>query len=137
MYSTRYGLAQSVPRNGIDPNSDDIIAIMQDLPTFCDGYFAISTGGTTRYYAVSTREDATTWVNSIREGRQSVITRNMGHDQHRPYPKAWEYIDQRGDANYKKKMRIKDRVRDMESKELEMTEFVQGMSGTMPRGYFG
>ncbi len=136
VHSTRYGLAQSVTIHG--HNSDEIIAVLQDLPTFCDGYFAITTNGTTRYYAVSTKEEASTWVNSIREGRQSTITRKMGHDGHMgSYPKSWEYIDQRGDASYNRKIRIKERIRDMERKEMEMTEFAEGMSGTMPRGYYG
>eukprot|EP00553_Chaetoceros_curvisetus_P006528 CAMPEP_0204615194 /NCGR_PEP_ID=MMETSP0717-20131115/2747_1 /ASSEMBLY_ACC=CAM_ASM_000666 /TAXON_ID=230516 /ORGANISM="Chaetoceros curvisetus" /LENGTH=274 /DNA_ID=CAMNT_0051628067 /DNA_START=133 /DNA_END=957 /DNA_ORIENTATION=+ len=134
IHSTRYGLAQSINIQG--NNSDEIIAVLQDLPTFCDGYFAITTDGNTRYYAVSTKEEASTWVNSIREGRQSSISRKMGHDGDKPYPKSWEYIDQRGASSYNRKLRIKERIRDIEQKEMEMTGFV-GKTGVMPRGYYG
>jgi len=54
--------------------------IIPGLPPGCDSMFFISTFGKTRYYAVSSAEQqAETWVNFVREGRQEVITRSMGH----------------------------------------------------------
>jgi len=131
--ANHYGMATSKSR-GV--NMDENIALLQHLPSYCDGFFSITTSGQTKYYAVSTKEDAVTWVNSILEGRQASITNSMGHDQ-RPYPKAWKYIDQRGDAILQKKVRIKDRIRSIEKREMEMTEMSHGMTGAMPRGYFG
>jgi hypothetical protein len=120
---------------GIQSNShDEIISFARDVPSSCHGFFSITSNGDTRYYAVSTPEEATVWINSMREGRQSCIERNLGHDK-RPYPESWRYIDTMGEDKYKRKNRIKDKLDRNKMKELEMMEFIGGAG--MRTGHFG
>lgn len=116
----------------------EIRALRDDLPSFCDGFFSITFGGDTKYYACQTEQDAVTWCNSLQEGRQSVITVNMGHDK-RPYPKKWKYIDFIGEQLYKRKDRIKEALRRSDMDQLDMIDINNGQlsHGTMPRGFYG
>jgi len=117
LHLTTYGL-QTV-------NNQEIIAFAQDLPSSCSGYFSITTSGETRYYAVSSTEDANTWINSLRQGRQSNIELTLGHDK-RPYPESWRYIDAIGEQRVNKNGRIKEIMKGSERKEMEMMEFMDG-----------
>jgi hypothetical protein len=114
----------------------EIRSLREDLPSFCDGFFSISFGGNTKYYACQTEEDAVTWVNSLQEGRQGAITNNMGHDL-RPYPKNWKYIDTLGEQLYKKKDRIKEAIRRNENHQMEMMNLNDYGHSAMPRGFYG
>lgn len=106
------------------------------LPPGCSAVFTVSTFGKSQYFAVSTREEATTWINSLREARQAAITRSMGHASHVPYPKSWEYYDGLGTSLYRRKERIWKRLEESNMKQMEMNT-VGDVAGSMPRGYYG
>lgn len=108
--------------------------MFQRLPPGCEAVFTVSTFGKVQYFAVSSKEECTTWVNSLREGRQAAITRSMGHSNNVPYPKSWEYFDSLGGSLMKRKERIKQKIAE---KEMEMTSFDAGPGTSMPRGYYG
>lgn len=108
--------------------------MFRHLPPGCDAVFAVSTFGKRQYFAVSSKEECTTWVNSLREGRQAAITRSMGHSSNVPYPKSWQYFDGLGMSLMKRKERIKQK---MAEKEMEMTSLDGGPGGSLPRGYYG
>lgn len=112
--------------------NDDVIAFAGDLPTFCSGYFSITSDGETRYYAVEAKEDANTWINSLRQGRQANIELAMGHDRS-PYPSSWKYIDAMGDERVQRNKRVKEIVKRSDQKEMEMMNFMDGGRG----GHFG
>jgi hypothetical protein len=121
---------------GLQPaNQEEVIAYASDLPPFCSGFFSITSDGETRYYAVSTAEEANTWVNSLRQGRQSNIELSMGHDK-RPYPENWRYIDTMGDERVQRNKRVKDLIRTTERREIERMEYFDG-GASASRGYFG
>jgi len=114
-------------------NEDHEDILLPDLPNG-NGYsiFSISTFGKTRYYAVSsTEQQAETWVNFIRDGRQEVITRSMGHSNV-PLPTSWRYFDSLANDLVNSKNRIRKRVEHLERREIEMTGFID----TSPRGYY-
>ena len=96
----------------------------------------------TNYYAFPTEQDASTWMHALHEGRQSAISRSMGHAQHVPHPPSWECLDRMGEALRTKKERIKERIRRAEEKEreVEMISFTSGNAvGVAPRmvtGYY-
>lgn len=119
---------------GADEYHDGLEMMFQQLPPGCDAVFTVSTFGKTQYFAVSTKEECTTWVNSLREGRQAAITRSMGHSSNVPYPESWQYFDNLGASLMKRKERIKQK---MAEKEMEMTSFDGGSGGSLPRGYYG
>jgi len=112
---------------------DGVELMFQQLPPDCEAVFSVSTFGKTQYFAVSSTEECTTWVNSLREGRQAVITRSMGHSSQVPYPKSWEYLDGLGTSLLKRKERIKQKLAE---KEMEMTTY-DNQGGSLPRGYYG
>lgn len=107
---------------------------MEHLPGGCESVFMVSTLRKRHCYAVSTREDALTWTNSLHQGRQEAITRSMGHSN-TPYPKSWQYFDGLGKSYVKSKDRIHDRLEESNAREMEMTNIGDG--GPLPRGYFG
>jgi len=127
---TTYGLQVADDR--------DVIAFAADLPSICSGYFSITSAGETRHYAVATKEEATTWINSIRQGRQANIELTMGHDK-RPYPESWRYIDAMGDERVKRHGRIKEIMVGSEKREMEMMEFMNGgiNNNSATGGHFG
>jgi len=111
---------------GLQPADDhEVIVFAQDLPSSCSGYFSITTAGDTRYYAVASKEEAHTWINSIRQGRQANIELAMGHDK-RPYPESWRYIDAMGEERVNKNGRIKEIMKGSDRREMEMMEFMDG-----------
>lgn len=103
-------------------------------------YFCIATLRKRHYYAVSTREEAQVWVNTIRLARQEAITRNMGHAKNQPYP--YQYFDGLAASLVKSKDRIRRQMHESSLREMELTTVgAGGVSGSgagpMPRGYFG
>uniref|UniRef100_A0A7S2A8X6 PH domain-containing protein n=1 Tax=Trieres chinensis TaxID=1514140 RepID=A0A7S2A8X6_TRICV len=105
----------------------------RNLPPGCNSVFIVSTFGKTQYFGVATKEECTTWVNSLRESRQAAITRSMGHSEHVPYPARWKYFDGLGTSLLKSKERIKKRLAETNVREMEMTS----LEGTyISRGHF-
>mmetsp|Transcript_17129 Transcript_17129/g.35743 ORF Transcript_17129/g.35743 Transcript_17129/m.35743 type:complete len:240 (-) Transcript_17129:169-888(-) len=101
-----------------------------------DGYnvvFEVSSVGKTQYFAVESREEALTWVNSLRQGQQDVITRNMGHSKI-PYPKEWTAFDASAKRLRDQKLRIKQKLEQLDKKEQEMQ--TMGAGGSIGGGYY-
>jgi len=105
------------------------------LPPGYQSVLIVSTLRRKHYYAVASREECTTWVQSLADARQEKIKRSMGHAGNMPYPKSWEYFDSRGINLMNSKERIKAKIEEAHVKEMEMTNFAEG--GPMPRGYYG
>lgn len=105
------------------------------LPPGFSIIFCVSTLRRKHYYAVRDTEEAMLWIRSMQEARQETITRNMGHSNHVPYPKSWQYFDSLGKSLVKSKERIKERMEDSRLREMEMSNFTEG--GPLPRGYHG
>ena len=101
-----------------------------DLPSDCEAAFRLSCGGKTQYYALASKEEAQTWVNTLRQMRQDCITRQMGHSKV-PYPKEWVAFDAAAKRVRDQKSRIRDRLEAMDRREQEM----QTMGG-VTMGYF-
>jgi hypothetical protein len=120
-------------------NLDVDIATGQEFPELAKlppGYssvFCISTLRRKHYYAVADKDEALTWVRSLQETRQESITRNMGHANHVPYPKSWDYFDSLAKNLVKSKERIKEKMEGSRMRELEMTNFTE--ANPMSRGY--
>jgi hypothetical protein len=114
---------------------DDMAPALANLPPGYDSVFIVSTFGKQHYYAVSNRDEALAWVNSVRQSKQAAITRSLGHAGNMPYPKSWEYFDSLGRSLEKSKERIKQKLEDQNLRELELS----GMSGggSLPRGFYG
>jgi hypothetical protein len=106
---------------------------LAQLPPGYSSVFCISTLRRKHYYAVADNDEALTWVRSLQEARQEAITRNMGHANHVPYPKSWDYFDSLAKNLIKSKERIKEKMEGSRMKELEMTNFTEG--SPMGRGY--
>ena len=94
--------------------------ILETLPGGCRAAFEVSSSGKTRYFAVHTAEEAAIWVTSLRQMRQDVITRGMGHSGGVPYPPNWESFDASARRLGEKKSRIKSRLEAMDKREVEM-----------------
>jgi len=109
--------------------ADDMAVAFSLLPPGYDSIFTVSTFGKKHYYAVASREEALSWVNTLRQQRQETITRSMGHAANMPYPKAWAYFDSLGRSLQKSKQRIKEKVEQHNMREMELAD--------MPRGYYG
>jgi len=125
---------------GHDSEENDWYGIdvaLQNLPPGCEGVFTVSTFGKTRYFAVSSKEEAMTWVQSLQQARQESITRSMGHAGHVPYPKNWDYFDRLGDKLKKRKERIKQTLEKTNMREMEMSSLGEGAGSSMPRSYYG
>jgi hypothetical protein len=105
------------------------------LPPGFDTIFSVSTMRRKHYYAVRDNEEAMIWIRSMQQARQEAITRNMGHAQHVPYPKSWQYFDSLGKSLVKSKERIKERLEGARLREMEMSNFAE--AGPLPRGYHG
>ncbi len=103
------------------------------LPYGYNAVFEVSSVGKTQYFAVQSREEAVTWVNSLRQGQQDVITRNMGHSQI-PYPKEWTAFDACAKRLRDQKLRIKQKLEQLDKKEQEMQ--TMGAGGSIGGGYY-
>jgi hypothetical protein len=108
---------------------------LQELPLGLKCVFSVSRLHKKHYYATADREQATSWLNSLREARQEAITRRMGHAPDASFPKAWTNFDNLGRNLMKSKDRIRARIEDHNLRELEMSNVVEG--GPFPRGYHG
>lgn len=118
-----------------DGDYDGAEFAIRKLPSGFKGVFVVSSWRKKHYYAVPTREEASVWVNSLREGRQEAIARSMGHANHVPYPKSWSYFDTLAKTFLKSKDRIKARMEESSMREMEMSSMGEG--GPMPKGYYG
>lgn len=90
------------------------------LPEGCAAVFAVASLGKTQYFAVESLEEARVWVDSLREMRQSAITREMGHAHDVPYPQQWKAFDAAARRLKEQKTRIKRKLEAMDRKEQEM-----------------
>jgi len=105
------------------------------LPPGFGAVVSVSTLRRRHYYAVRDGEEAALWIRSLLEAKQALVTRNMGHDKHMPYPRSWEHFDSLAASLVKSKERIKERLEASNLREMEMTNFMDG--GPLPRGYHG
>lgn len=125
-----------VESNLLGPMEDDEMSpALQGLPAGFHSIFTVVTSGKPRYYAVSTREEALAWVNSLRQARQDAISRKMGHASNMPYPNSWKYFDSLGSSLQKSKARIKAKVEEQNMREMELSGIASG--GSLSRGYYG
>jgi hypothetical protein len=108
---------------------------LQKLPPGFTCVFSVSRLHKTHYYACQNREQATEWLNSLREARQEAITRRMGHAPDASFPKAWTNFDNLGRNLMKSKDRIRASMEENSRRELEMSNLTEG--GPFPRGYHG
>lgn len=115
----------------------EIVLDPSNHPAGSSAVFRVSVYGKTQYYAVSDREEAMTWVNSIHQARQESITRIMGHADKSSYPKAWDYFDRLGDDYIKRKQTIKNRLEEANKRELELTSMLSNNNVPNPRGIYG
>jgi len=93
-------------------------SVMENLPTGIEAMFAINSYGKQRFFAAASREEALTWVNSIREARQESITREMGHSKV-PEVESWKYFDGLAKNLIEKKERIRKRQDDSLNRQFE------------------
>ncbi|KAL9187788.1 hypothetical protein ACHAXT_006166 [Thalassiosira profunda] len=112
--------------------SDELGMLFVHLPEGCEGVFEVSSIGKTQYFAVESREEATLWVNSLRQMQQDAITRNMGHAKGVPYPQNWKAFDASAKRLKDQKTRIKSKMEALDRKEKEMQA-----GGSAGLGYFG
>ena len=116
-------------------DDDEMAPALEQLPQGFQAIFTVSTFGKKHYYAVSNREEALAWVNSLRQARQEAVTRKMGHASNVPYPKSWAYFDSLGRSLQKSKERIKTKVEEHNMREMELSGLTGG--GPLPRGHYG
>jgi hypothetical protein len=98
------------------------------LPDDCDAVIELVSAGKTQYFALSNREDAQTWVNTLKQMRQDSITRKMGHSNV-PYPKEWVALDSASKRLRDRKSRIQAKLENMEKREMEMQSLGGGSLG--------
>lgn len=119
---------------------DQVSALTTHLPSFCDGYWTVTSQDKTHYYAVSTPQEAQVWVHSIQERRQEVITQELGHSP-MTYPEVWKHIDDLGRKKWESKQRIKTMIERQQRREMELVAMGDGIGsgagGPMPSGYYG
>jgi hypothetical protein len=104
------------------------------LPTSYRGIFCVSNLSKLTYFACLTNTEAQTWVNSIREGRQETIKRQMGHATKDSYPPLWDHFDTLGRSLAQSKQRIRKRIEQQNNNDMEL---VNVSGGSLPRGYYG
>ena len=105
------------------------------LPPEYTSVFVVTTMRKSNYYAVTDRQEATAWVNSLRQARQEAVTRSMGHAPVDSYPKEWAYFDGLGKDLVKSKERICRKMEEQCMRELEMSSLSPG--GGLQRGVCG
>lgn len=98
-------------------------------------FFCISTFRKKYYYSCANPEEALVWVNTLREARQEVMTRTMGHATKDSVPSSWTHYDNIGASLVRRKERIRTRLQESNLRELEMSNLMEG--GPIPRGYYG
>jgi PH domain len=129
-----------IPVDGVDvhlagSNEDAVVALSQQLLVGYTTVICVSTLRKKYYFACASREEALTWVNSLRDGRQEAVTRAMGHAVRDSYPQSWTYFDSLGNSLVKSKDRIRTRMEQSNLRELEMSNLTEG--GPAPKGYYG
>jgi len=110
--------AKVVEEGDDDLNELGLDSVMENLPTGIEAVFSMNSYGKQRYFAATSREEALTWVNSIREARQEAITREMGHSKV-PEPESWKYFDGLAKQLIEKKERIQKRQDDSLHRQFE------------------
>lgn len=115
---------------------DEMSPTFANLPPGFDTILTVSNFGKKHYYAVSSREEALSWVNSLRQNRQEAITRSMGHAGNMPYPKAWAYFDCLGESLQKSKKRIQEKVEQHNMREMELSS-IGGGGGASTGAFYG
>lgn len=103
------------------------------LPDDCEAVIELTSVGKTQYFALSDKEEAQTWVNTLKQMRQDCITRKMGHSNNVPYPREWVALDSAARRLRDRKGRIKEKLESMERREMEM----QSLGGGANLGYYG
>ena len=98
------------------------------LPPDCQAVLELSSVGKTQYFALSEKEEAQTWVNTLRQMRQDCITRKMGHSKV-PYPREWVAFDSAAKRLIDKKNRVKAKLESLDRKEMEMQNLGGGNLG--------
>eukprot|EP00591_Stephanopyxis_turris_P012084 CAMPEP_0195526866 /NCGR_PEP_ID=MMETSP0794_2-20130614/28173_1 /TAXON_ID=515487 /ORGANISM="Stephanopyxis turris, Strain CCMP 815" /LENGTH=216 /DNA_ID=CAMNT_0040657651 /DNA_START=229 /DNA_END=879 /DNA_ORIENTATION=- len=106
----------------------------QHLPEEYKAIFSVVTFSKTYYFAVTSHEEAVTWVNSLREAKQEAITRSMGHSRV-PVPKDWDYFDSLAKKFAESKESIKTKMAAHRGREMEMSTFQDGSPAS--RGVYG
>jgi hypothetical protein len=124
-----------VETSNVEMLTNEIFPELGSLPPGFTTVFSVSTLRRQHHYVVADNEEAMLWVRSLQEARQEIITRNMGHASHVPYPKSWSYFDSLGKSLVRSKERIKDRLERSSLREMEMTNFAE--AGPLPSGYHG
>jgi hypothetical protein len=124
-----------IERSSLAREHHPMAMALQKLPPGYQCVFSVSRLHKTHYYAATNREQATEWLNSLREARQEAITRRMGHAPDASFPKAWTNFDNLGRNLMKSKDRIRASIEENSRRELEMSNLMEG--GPMPRGYHG
>ena len=112
-----------------DIDGADFNILLEMLPVGYEAIFEISSIGKTQYFAVQSREEATLWVNTLRQMRQDAISRSMGHTHGSPYPPKWKSFDASAKRLSDKKTRIKNKLEEMNRKEQEMQSLGGGAAG--------
>ena len=116
------------------PQEDDMAPAFANMPPGYNAIFTLSTFGKKHYHVVSSREEAVSWVNSLRQHRQESITRSLGHAGNMPYPKAWAYFDSLAKGLQKSKERIKQKVQRHNMREMELSAISGGGVGVQGGG---
>jgi hypothetical protein len=98
------------------------------LPNGCEAIIELTSVGKTQYFALSDKEEAQTWVNTLKQMRQDNITRHMGHSKV-PYPREWVALDSAAKRLRDRKGRIKEKLESIERKEMEMQSLGGGNLG--------
>ena len=88
-------------------------------PSDSEAVIELTSAGKTQYLAISDKEEAQLWVNTMKQCRQDCITRKMGHSNV-PYPREWVALDSAATRLREKKNRIKEKMEQMDRKEMEM-----------------
>jgi hypothetical protein len=127
----------------VDASARRSISDDEDIMALCkwsgldagSSVFCISTFRKKYYYACTNQEDALVWINTLREARQEVMTRTMGHASKDSFPTSWTHYDNIGASLARRKERIRTRLQESNLRELEMSNLMEG--GPIPRGYYG
>jgi hypothetical protein len=102
------------------------------FPSLPSGYqvLSVTTLRKQQYFAVRSKEEAMSWLHSLHEARHEATKREMGHAPLESYPQSWSYYDRLGASMAKCKDRVRNRMQEMEMKNLSD-------DGPMARGYYG
>lgn len=112
---------KAVSANLVRDDDDQVdAAVLDNLPPGVDCVFTVVSLGKRRHFAVASRQDAVAWVNAVRDGRQEVITRSMGHSKV-PLPSSWSHFDRQAARLIQRRERVKRRSQESETRDLQMS----------------